>query len=233
MTEAFPNGKTPQHVLGPQAPAAVFLVLTVRSGAEAEAKDFLGDIAGVVRSVGFRAREDHLSCVTGIGAELWDRMFDAPRPAGLHPFIEQRGDVHTAPSTPGDLLFHIRARRMDLCFELARQLVGELGDAVSVVDEVHGFRYFDERDIMGFVDGTENPEDQEAVDSVFTPTGGDDPASSTYVIVQKYTHDMAAWEALSVEEQEAAFGRHKLSDVEFAEEDKAPNSHLVLNSIED
>ena len=136
MTEAFPNGKTQQHVLGPQAPAAVFLVLTVRSG-----------------------------------AELWDRMFDAPRPAGLHPFIEQRGDVHTAPSTPGDLLFHIRARRMDLCFELARQLVGELGDAVSVVDEVHGFRYFDERDIMGFVDGTENPEDQEAVDSVFTPTG--------------------------------------------------------------
>lgn len=233
MTEAFPNGKTPQHVLGPPAPATVFLVLTVRSGAEAEAKDFLGDIAGVVRSVGFRAREDHLSCVTGIGAELWDRMFDAPRPVGLHPFIEQRGDVHTAPSTPGDLLFHIRARRMDLCFELARQLVGELGDAVSVVDEVHGFRYFDERDIMGFVDGTENPEDQEAVDSVFTPAGGDDPAGSTYVIVQKYTHDMAAWEALSVEDQEAAFGRHKLSDMEFPDEDKAPNSHLILNTIED
>ena len=122
---------------------------------------------------------------------------------------------------------------MDLCFELARLIADALDGAVDVADEVHGFRYFDERDILGFVDGTENPEDQEAVDSVFTPTGGDDPASSTYVIVQKYMHDMSAWEELSVEEQEAAFGRHKLSDVEFAEEDKAPNSHLVLNSIED
>lgn len=271
MTEAFPNGKTPQHVLGPPAPAAVFLVLTVRSGAEAEAKDFLGDIAGVVRSVGFRAREDHLSCVTGIGAELWDRMFDAPRPAKLHPFIEQRGDVHTAPSTPGDLLFHIRARRIDMCFELARLIGDALQGAVDVADEVHGFRYFDERDILGFVDGTENPEDQGAVDAVFrhpddvaqdsgpesildSAEAGPDVAAaagagaevgavpgdgapgypgSTFVIVQKYTHDMAAWDALSVEEQEAAFGRHKLSDVEFAEEDKAPNSHLVLNSIED
>lgn len=98
---------------------------------------------------------------------------------------------------------------------------------------MHGFRYFAERDVMGFVDGTENPEDQEAVDSVFTPPGGDDPEGSTYVIVQKHTHDMAAWEALSVEDQAAAFGRHKLSDMEFPDEDKAPNSHLILNTIED
>lgn len=229
---AFPNGANPQHVLGPPAPSAIFLVLTVRPGSEETTKDFLGDIAGIVRSVGFRAREDHLSCVTGIGAELWDRMFHAPRPAQLHPFIEQRGDVHTAPSTPGDLLFHIRARRQDLCFELARQLIAALGDAVAVVDEVHGFRYFDERDIMGFVDGTENPEDQEAVDSVFLGPEGEEFEGSTYVIVQKYTHDLSAWESLPVEEQEEAFGRHKLSDMEFPDEDKAPNAHLTLNSVE-
>ena len=127
-----------------------------------------------MRTVGFRSREDHLSCVTGIGALLWDRMYSIPRPAELHPFIEQRGDTHTAPSTPGDILFHIRARRIDLCFELARLIIGEIGSSVDVVDEVHGFRYFDERDILGFVDGTENPEDQEAIDSAYvgpkTPT---------------------------------------------------------------
>lgn len=233
LSEAFPNGKTPQHVLGPPAPSAIFLTVTVRPGAEAAVKDFLTGISGVVRSVGFRAREDHLSCVTGIGADLWDRMFTAARPAQLHPFIEKRGDVHTAPSTPGDLLFHIRARRIDLCFELARQLMGQLSEDVDVVDEVHGFRYFDERDIMGFVDGTENPEDQEAIDSVFVGPGESGPEGSTYVIVQKYTHDMAAWEGLSVEEQEAAFGRTKLSDMEFDDGDKAPNSHLILNTIED
>lgn len=252
--QAFPNGKSPQRVLTPPSPHAIFLVLTVRPGSEQAAKDFLGEIGGLTRTVGFRSREADLSCVTGIGAELWDRMFTAPRPPGLHPFIEQRGDVHTAPSTPGDLFFHIRARRMDMCFELARLIGDALAGAVDVADEVHGFRYFDERDILGFVDGTENPEDQDAVDAVFlqpedftddlddlAEAGPDvaDAASwggyagSTYVIVQKYTHDMSGWDGLSVEEQEAAFGRHKLSDVEFAEEDKAPNSHLVLNSIED
>ena len=257
--QAFPDGKSPQRVLVPPSPTAIFLVLTVRPGFENTAKDFLSEIAGLTRTVGFRSREDDLSCVTGIGADLWDRMFTAPRPWGLHPFIEQRGDVHTAPSTPGDLLFHIRARRMDLCFELARLIGDALDGAVDVADEVHGFRYFDERDILGFVDGTENPEDQGAVDAVFlhpdevtadSAEAGPDVAAaagagavpgtgapgypgSTYAIVQKYTHDMSAWEELSVEEQEAAFGRHKLSDVEFAEEDKASNSHLVLNSIED
>ena len=262
--QAFPDGKSPQRVLVPPSPYAIFLVLTVRPGFESTAKDFLSEIAGLTRTVGFRSREDDLSCVTGIGADLWDRMFTAPRPSDLHPFIEQRGDVHTAPSTPGDLLFHIRARRMDMCFELARLIGDALDGAVDVADEVHGFRYFDERDILGFVDGTENPEDQGAVDAVFlhpddvaedsaldSAEAGPDVAAaaggagsvsgngapgypgSTYVIVQKYTHDMSGWDELSVEEQEAAFGRHKLSDVEFAEEDKAPNSHLVLNSIED
>ena len=233
QTATFPNGKTPQHVLGPPSPSAIFLIVTVRGGAESQVKDFLGEIGGIVRSVGFRSREDRLSCVTGIGAGLWDRMFSAPRPAQLHPFIEQRGDVHTAPSTPGDLLFHIRARRMDMCFELARQLMSKLGESVDVVDEVHGFRYFDERDITGFVDGTENPEDQEAIDSVFLGPDSEGPEGSTYVIVQKYTHDMQEWESLSVEEQEAAFGRTKLSDMEFDDEEKASNSHLILNTIED
>jgi putative iron-dependent peroxidase len=165
--QAFPNGKSPQRVLPPPSPAAIFLALTVRPGSEQTAKDFLGEIGGLTRSVGFRSREADLSCVTGIGAELWDRMFTAPRPPGLHPFIEQRGDVHTAPSTPGDLFFHIRARRMDMCFELARLIGNSLDGAVDVADEVHGFRYFDERDILGFVDGTENPEDQAALDAVF------------------------------------------------------------------
>lgn len=230
---ALPNGRTPQRVLGPPTPSAIFLVVTVHPGAEAEVKDFLGDVSGLVRTVGFRSREDNLSCVTGIGAALWDRMYSLPRPAQLHPFIEQRGDTHTAPWTPGDILFHIRARRIDLCFELARLMIGELGAAVDVVDEVHGFRYFDERDIMGFVDGTENPEDQEALDSAFIGPEDPDCEGGSYVIVQKYTHDMKEWESLSVEEQEAAFGRHKLSDMEFDDDDKAANSHLILNTIED
>jgi putative iron-dependent peroxidase len=131
------------------------------------------------------------------------------------------------------VLFHLRARRMDLCFELANQLMIRLAGRVDVVDEVHGFRYFDERDLMGFVDGTENPDGVEAAAAVYI--GSEDPAfaGGSYVIVQKYLHDLDAWNALPVEEQEQAFGRHKLSDIEFPDDEKPSNSHVALNTIVD
>ena len=146
----------PQPVLTPLTSAAIFLVVGIEPGGEEAAHDVLADVSGLVRTVGFRIPDGQLSCVTGIGSEAWDRLFSGPRPAELHPFEPLSGPRHTAPATPGDLLFHIRARRMDLCFELAGLLVRRLGDAATVLDEVHGFKYFDERDLLGFVDGTEN-----------------------------------------------------------------------------
>ena len=153
--------------------------------------------------------EAKLGCVVGIGSDAWDRLYPGlPRPADLHELPVYDGPVHHAPSTPGDLLFHIRAHRMDLCFELAQRLTERLGDAATVIDEVHGFRSFDERDLLGFVDGTENPEGDGAVEAV-TVTDADDPefAGSSYVVVQKYLHDLTAWDALSTEAQERAIGR--------------------------
>ncbi len=223
----------PQDILTPITEAAVFLTACVDPGGEATIGELLPDVAGLRRSVGFRAPDARLSCVVGIGAGLWDRLFGAPRPAGLHPFRELRGPVHTAPATPGDLFFHIRADRLDMCFELARLLADRLGPEVRIVDEVHGFKSFDERDLLGFVDGTENPEGRAAAAAVLI--GDEDPgfAGGSYLIVQKYVHDLQGWNELTVEQQEAAFGRTKLDDVEFPDEDKAPDSHLTLNVIED
>jgi putative iron-dependent peroxidase len=222
----------PQRILTPFTEAAIFLVLTVDQGAEDELRDVLADVQGLRRSVGFRIPEADLSCVTGIGAELWDRLFGRPRPAGLHPFLEIRGAEHTAPSTPGDLLFHIRAHRMDLCFELAQRLVERLAGLARVIDEVHGFRSFDQRDLLGFVDGTENPEGAGAFDAVVI---GDEDAAfagGSYVLIQKYLHDLQGWDALPIEAQERAMGRTKLSDIEMSDEVKPPNSHVALTVIE-
>lgn len=222
----------PQSIIGPLTPSAIFLVLTVHDGREAEVVEALGDVSGLARSVGFRAQDAGLSCVTGIGSAFWDRALHEPKPAQLHPFVELNGAKHHAPSTPGDLFFHLRATRMDVCFELARQLVDHFGDAVNVEDEVHGFRYFDTRDLLGFVDGTENPVGAAATG--FAITGEDDPfPASSHVIVQRYAHDLAAWRTLTTEQQEAAFGRTKLSDLEFPDEKKAPDAHLTLNTVED
>jgi putative iron-dependent peroxidase len=223
----------PQAVLSPITEAAIFLTLTVDAGAEDGVRDLLSDVSGLRRSVGFRIPEGRLTCVVGVGAGAWDRLFGPPRPAGLHPFPGFVGPRHTAPATPGDLLFHIRAKRLDLCFELAQRLTGRLTGHARVVDEVHGFRSFDDRDLLGFVDGTENPEGTAALAAVVV--GDEDPgfAGGSYAVVQKYLHDLEAWDALPVEEQERAIGRTKLSDLELPDELKPANSHVALNTIVD
>lgn len=223
----------PQAVDARLTRAAIFLVATINAGADAEAevRSLFGDLAALVRGVGFRALDGGLSCVMGIGSGAWDRLFGQPRPKELHPFREIRG-VHYAPATPGDLLFHIRAARMDLCFEMAAQIMARLGDAVSVADEVHGFKYFDDRDLLGFVDGTENPVGQAAIDA--TLIGAEDAAfaGGSYVIVQKYLHDLGKWNAIPVEQQEKIVGRKKLSDIELEDAAKPSFAHNVLTSIE-
>ena len=223
----------PQAVLSPLTGAAIFLVVVVNPGPDNAdtVRGLCGDLAGLIRAVGFRGTEDYLTCVTGLSASVWDRLVGGPRPAGLHPFIELRSGSRYAPATPGDLLFHIRAARMDLCFELATQIMYRLAGAVTVADEVHGFRYFDERDIIGFVDGTENPVGQAAIKAAII--GAEDPAfaGGSYVIVQKYLHDMDAWNAFSTEEQEKIIGRTKLADIELDDSVKPTSAHNALTTI--
>jgi putative iron-dependent peroxidase len=223
----------PQAVLAPLTPAAIFLVLTIDEGGEATVHEALPHISGLVRAIGFRDPAKRLSVVVSIGSDAWDRLFDGPRPADLHPFFELQGPRHAAPATPGDLLFHIRAEMMDVCFELATRLVDAMAGGITVVDEVHGFRLFDNRDLLGFVDGTENPDGLLAVSS--TQIGDEDPGfvGGCYVHVQKYVHDITGWNSVSVNEQERAFGRTKLEDIEFDDDDKPANSHLTLNKVED
>ncbi|HTF52380.1 MAG TPA: Dyp-type peroxidase [Pseudonocardia sp.] len=233
MTEEMENPTEPQGVLTPLTNTAIFLVLTVDPGAEDEVRDLLTDVAGLTRSVGFRVPEGALTCVVGIGSGLWDRLFDGPRPADLHPFKKVVGARRVAVATPGDLLFHLRARRMDLCFELAGQLMDRLAGKVTLADEVQGFKYFDERDLLGFVDGTENPTGLAAQHAVLIGEEDPDFAGGSYVIVQKYLHDLPAWNALPVEEQERAVGRTKLSDIELADDVKPANSHVALTTIVD
>jgi putative iron-dependent peroxidase len=177
----------PQQVLAPLTPTAIFLVATIDDGGEEAVHDALADVSGLVRAIGFRDPTKHLSVVTSIGSDAWDRLFAGPRPAELHPFIPLDGPRHHAPSTPGDLLFHIRAEFLDVCFELAGKLVDALG-AVTVIDEVHGFKFFDNRDLMGFVDGTENPDGPVAASA--TQIGDEDPdfAGGCYVHVQPNSH---------------------------------------------
>ena len=231
-----PGGKTePQAVVAPLTKAAIFLVAVVKPDENGEdtAVSLCADVSSLVKAIGFRDLNGRLTCVTGFGASAWDRLTGLPRPSGLHPFREIKAGNRHAVSTPGDLLFHIRATRMDLCFELASQIMTRLEGTATIVDEVHGFSYFDDRDLIGFVDGTENPRGQEATDAVVI--GNEDAAfaGGSYVIVQKYLHDLPAWNALSTEAQERVIGRTKLADIELDASIKPTCSHSSLTTIEE
>src|SRR6202522_2726596 len=222
-----------QPIVAPLSRAAIFLVATLKPGADTRAtlRSFCGDLSGIFRAVEYRNIEAGLSCIMGIGSDAWDHLFGQPRPAELHAFREVRAGARHAVATPGDLLFHIRARHMDLCFELATQIMARIGDAVSPVDEVHGFKNFDDRDLVGFVDGTENPRGEAVAEAALVGEEDARVAGGSFVMVQKYLHDMNGWNALSTEAQERIIGRKKLSDVELDDAVKPASAHNALTVI--
>jgi porphyrinogen peroxidase len=224
-----------QLVSSPLTQSAIFLVVTINPGDENRAAvlSLCADLSGLLRAVGFRSPEGVLSCIMGIGSDAWDRLFGSPRPSELHPFREFHSGARHAVSTPGDLIFHIRAKHMDLCFELATQILARLEGAVTTADEVHGFRYFDERDLLGFVDGTENPSGNAAADAVFIRDEDTAFAGGSYVIVQKYLHNLDAWNKIPTEAQEKIIGRTKVSDIELDDSVKPSSAHNALTTIEE
>jgi porphyrinogen peroxidase len=224
-----------QSVDAPLSRAAIFLVLTLagEQNALAKACSVLNGLDDLVKTVGFRDLPARLSCVVGIGCDLWDHLSFASRPKELRPFAPIKGPVHAAPSTPGDLLFHIRSDRPDLCFEFERLLLGSLGAAVNVVDEVSGFRYFDARDLLGFVDGTANPTGLDLATSALVGDEDPDFVGGSYVVVQKYLHDLSAWAQVPTPLQEKIIGRTKIDNVEIEDDDAPRKSHKSLATIVD
>jgi putative iron-dependent peroxidase len=224
-----------QTVVAPLTRTAIFLVVCIRQDPDSYSllRSFCADLSGLIRAVEFRNFEAGLTCIVGFGSDAWDKLFGSPRPAELHPFREILSGGRHAVSTPGDILFHIRAKSMDLCFELATQIMNSIGSAVSVADEVQGFRYFDERDVLGFVDGTENPRGDAVREAAIVGDEDSAFAGGSYVIVQKYLHNMKAWDALPVEAQERIIGRKKLSDVELSDAEKPASAHNALTVIEE
>lgn len=223
----------PQDVTEHPGEHAIFIIfgLTDYTRTRGPVRELLGALPALVRSLKNRCPDCGISCVMGFGAQAWAGLFpEQPVPRELHEFQEIKGEKHTAVATPGDLFFHLRAKKMDAIIELASYISSDLGDSVRVIDETHGFRYQDSRAIIGFVDGTENPAD-EALE--FAAIGREDPdfTGGSYAMTQKYLHDMEAWQKLPVEEQEKVIGRRKFTDRELTDEEKPGNAHNAVTNI--
>ncbi|KAF2099127.1 Dyp-type peroxidase [Rhizodiscina lignyota] len=226
----------PQRVDAPLTQAATFLVLSLTDAPDAvkTVRSTIASVDDLAKNVSIRDLGASFACTVGIGSDVWDRVTGLPRPAELHPFPEVKGAKHTAVSTPGDFLFHIRSERRDLCFEFERQLLDLLGDSVKVVDETVGFRYFDVRDLLGFVDGTANPVGPSVPESILVAEEDTAAAGGSYIVIQKYVHDLKAWRGLSTEQQEAILGRTKLDNIELDDVPEGKQAaHKQLATIED
>jgi len=191
-------------------------------------------IINLNNSANVRFPVSRASCVMGIGYEAWLRLqLPSPLPKELANFVPITGGKHTAVSSKGDLHFHIRADTTSICYDMAEAIADVLAPVAICTEEIHGFRYWDSRSILGFVDGTENPHGQDR--EFFGMIGDDDPdyKGGSYLFVQKYIHDLKAWKNLSTEQQEKVIGRYKPNDIEMSDEVKPSNSHIALANVGD
>jgi putative iron-dependent peroxidase len=215
--------------------SALFLVLRARdraASARAIAK-VAASVPALTDKVAALDRKAKLVSTVSIGAEMWDAVSPAARPQKLHPFRAISAGGRSAPSTGGDVLLHAIAARPDVTVELARRFHASLGDAVEVVEEVHGFRYLDSRDLTGFIDGTENPKGKARAEVALI--GREDPAfaAGSYVYTQRYVHDLARWATVPEKEQEGIVGRRKRDSKELSARAKPPTAHIARTVIEE
>lgn len=214
---------------------ALFITLLLAQGETAgrTARETAAAVPGLTDELAAAYPEAALTSVIGVGSNAWDRLFPDRRPAQLRRFTEVEGQGGRAPATPADLFLHIRGERPDLNFELARRLMQRFGESVTVVEEVTAFRYLDSRDLTGFVDGTENPTGEARAEVALVGEGDPAFAGGSYIALQRYIHDLPAWERLPVAEQERIIARTKADNVEFDSDDKPPTAHIKRVSIKE
>lgn len=214
-----------------------FIVLALNHQDLADEQEHIATFAdmsqSIIRSMRIRNPESGLQVAIGFSNKAWDYLFpNAKKPKELETYQTLTGAEYSMPASDGDIFLHIRASEEAVVYEIVRQFMKLLSPVTMVLDETKGFRYLEGRAIIGFIDGTEAPAIEDAAD--YAIIGDEDPdfENGSYAFAQKWQHDMAFWEKLSVEHQEKAVGRHKFDDMELDDEDKLENAHNVASKLE-
>lgn len=224
----------PQTAICPESGAyGVFVTLMLKTGGEQVVRSVLASLPALTETLAREQKEPALSSAAGIGADAWGRLFPIAKPAALASFQAQEDGPRRAPATPADLFLHIHSNRQSTNFALALRVMRLLGDSVILVEEIHGFKTPDGRDLTGFVDGTENPEGAERAEVALV--GAEDPvfARGSYVSIQRYVHDLPLWERYPLSRQEGVIGRTKTDDAELEDAIKPPTAHIARVVMEE
>ncbi len=166
---------------------------------------------------------EHLGAVVAFGHDVWRDLSGNQGADELKAFVPLGKGL--APATQRDMLLHIQSLRHDVNFAVAQAALKAFGQSIVVEEETHGFRGIEERDLSGFVDGTENPKAEARAQVAIIPEGSVD-AGGSYVMVQRWKHNLVQWERFSVQQQEEVIGRTKDTDEELDSETRPETSHV-------
>lgn len=225
---------TPQSaILAHDGPLALFLILHLKSGADGAVREIAHNFSALLEETAAQNPGAQLYGALSFGSELWQRL-SGSKPAQLRPFADLKGTTLQAPATGGDLLLHLHSARADLNYLVARQLADQLRPWIRHAEETHSFRYLDARDLSGFIDGTENP--QEHDERAAAALIGDEDSQFTggsYVIAQRYVHQLENFHTLPQAEQEGIIGRTRPDSVELGEDIMPATAHVARVVIEE
>ncbi|MDC5822825.1 Dyp-type peroxidase [Vibrio europaeus] len=211
----------PQSAILPEAsPFAQYTLLKVNQN-ETKVLEQLQALPTLVEELNKQQPGAELTLSIAFTKAFWIKL-DMAVPAELIDFPQLgEGDV-VAPSSDVDVLIHCHSNRHDLHFYLLRKFFAQVSDDVAVIDETYGYRYLDSRDMTDFVDGTENPKDAQREEVAIIPQGKF--AGGSYVMVQRFIHNLPSWNRLNVSAQEKVIGRTKPDSIEL--DDVPAASHV-------
>ncbi|ASJ37973.1 Dyp-type peroxidase [Vibrio vulnificus] len=210
-----------QTAILPEAgPFALYTLLKINHN-PAKVLAQLQSLPALVEELNQSQPDAELTLSIAFSKSFWQQL-DMAMPAELIDFpVLGEGEI-VAPSTDVDVLLHCHSQRHDLHFYLLRKLLSEVAEDVTVVDETYGYRYLDSRDMTMFVDGTENPKAEKRAEVALIPDG--EFAGGSYVMVQRFEHNLPAWNRLNVSAQEKVIGRTKPDSIEL--DDVPAASHV-------
>lgn len=213
---------------------ADFMTFVLADGAlPASTADIVVSLCHVVNTAQTLGQSAGLSVTLGFSANAWQRLFaDRPLPAKLQPFVELRDGPRHFPATPGDIFAMVKSERMDFNFLAAKDLARVLGSVATLTEDIQGFSYLEERDMIDFVDGTENPTDDLRRESILVGEEDADYSGGSYLTVQRYIHRRDNWEGQETTYQEQVIGRTKVDDVELADDVKPAWAHVAKSKVE-
>lgn len=214
---------------------AEYMTFTCLNGVCAEdLKNALAQVFGIEKSIAQKDTRANLTISFGVSENGWARLFnDLPKPKQLHAFEGLKNGKREMPATTGDIFFMIKSERMDLNFQCAKYIRRAFLGKAELVDDVQGYKYLDSRDLIDFVDGTENPKLQARLDTVLIEDDIDLHKGGSYLLVQKYVDidHLRPWDSKPTEYQEKVIGRTKMDDIELADDVKPVWAHNAKSKV--